>query len=272
MLLSIWMIGKATETEPFEEESPREVVLHPPAVEFEPVDEKKVVEPEIDPTTPGSVEGFVMFVGEKKARAVIALGTDPYCDRFYAGRELLSERWVWGENDTVENVLVHVTAGLPEQKWDAPKEDVILAIEGCRFYPHVTVMRQGQVIDFQSRDRTLHHTTVQSKLTPPIQFNHPVPGAPLMSWWMPEKPELGIYVKCDVHAWMNGYIHAMSHPFYDLTGEQGSFIIGDLPPGEYELSLWHEVKAFRDSVVPIKVKIEPGKTTRVDFTIKPAQK
>lgn len=272
MLLSIWMIGKATETEPFEEESPREVVLHPPVVELEPVGEKKVVAQVIDPLTPGSVEGFVRFEGEKKPRTVINLGNDSYCLKFYPDGQMLNERWVWGENDTLENVLIHVTAGLPALKWEAPKEDVILAIEGCRFVPHVTVMRQGQVIDFQSRDRTLHHTTVQSTLSPPIQFSHLQPGAPLMSWWMPEKSELGIYVKCDVHAWMNGYIHAMSHPFYDLTGKQGAFKIADLPAGEYELSLWHEVKAFRESVVPVKVRIEPGKTTRVDFTIKPGQK
>lgn len=270
MLLSIWMIGKATETEPFEEESPREVVLHPPAVEFEPVGERKIVEKEIDPTTPGSVEGFVKFAGEKKPRAVINIGNDSYCLKFYPDSQVLDERWVWGENDTLENVLVHVTAGLPERAWPIPASPVVMELKECRFNPHVVVAMSRQLVEFRHVDQTLHHAHVWANSTPQYGEAQPRPD---WGWaWMARAPEIGVFVKCAVHPWMNGYIHAMSHPFYDLTGKQGSFKIGDLPPGEYELSLWHEVKAFRDSVVPIKVKIEPGKTTRVDFTIKPAQK
>ena len=268
--MSIWLIGKATETQPVEEESPREVVLHPPGVEFEPVGERKVVEPEIDPFTPGSVEGFVRFAGEKKPRIVISLAGDAYCQNAYLGRELFSEKWVWGEEDTVQNVLVHVTGGLPQKIWNPPTETKHVRLEECRFSPHVLAVMSGQPVGFQTNETNFHPTQIRPKLSPPMSFLQS--DRDMILPWLPEIPELGIEVTCDRHSWMSGYIHVLSHPFFDLTGPQGSFTIADLPPGEYELSLWHEVKAFRDSVVPIKVKIEPGKTTRVDFTIKPEQK
>jgi len=47
--------------------------------------------------------------------------------------------------------------------------------------------------------------------------------------------EMMIPVGCDVHPWMRAYISVFSHPFYAGTGADGSFSIGDLPAGEYEV-------------------------------------
>ena len=85
-------------------------------------------------------------------------------------------------------------------------------------------------------------------------------------------PEIGLYIKCDVHNWMNAYIHIFDHPFYAVTGKDGSFEIPNLPPGEYELTVWHELQAFKADRQMISVTIEAGKTAKVQFTYRPKPK
>jgi hypothetical protein len=46
-----------------------------------------------------------------------------------------------------------------------------------------------------------------------------------------EKPET-IRVGCDVHAWMQAYVHVLGHPYFAVTGPDGAFTLKDVPPGE----------------------------------------
>ena len=47
-------------------------------------------------------------------------------------------------------------------------------------------------------------------------------------------------IQCDVHPWMEGYMYVTEHGYADVTGEKGYARLNDLPPGEYELTIWHE--------------------------------
>ena len=57
-----------------------------------------------------------------------------------------------------------------------------------------------------------------------------------------EKP---ITVGCDVHGWMKAKIWVSPHPYVARTGEDGSFVIENVPEGE-ELSIvaWHESPGY----------------------------
>ena len=39
--------------------------------------------------------------------------------------------------------------------------------------------------------------------------------------------------KCDVHGWMNSYAGVLDHPYFAVTGTDGTFSIDMLPPGDY---------------------------------------
>jgi hypothetical protein len=71
---------------------------------------------------------------------------------------------------------------------------------------------------------------------------------------------------------MVGWVHVMSHPYYAVTGEDGSFTLRGLPPGEYEIGAVHE--ASRLVVAPERhtVKVEAGGTAKVDFVYKDGAK
>jgi uncharacterized protein (DUF2141 family) len=76
--------------------------------------------------------------------------------------------------------------------------------------------------------------------------------------------EVMIPVKCDVHPWMSGWIGVQNHPYAVVTGDDGSFSLANLPPGEYEVEAWHE--KYGTSVQKITVGAKETKT--VDFSFK----
>ena len=56
------------------------------------------------------------------------------------------------------------------------------------------------------------------------------PGSPpIDTKW--EKPEF-IAVKCNIHPWMHGYFVVLKTSRYGITGDDGTFTIKDVPPGQ----------------------------------------
>jgi hypothetical protein len=79
-----------------------------------------------------------------------------------------------------------------------------------------------------------------------------------------DKPEVWIPVGCDVHPWMRAYVAVVPHPFFAVTGEDGSFEIRGLPAGEYEIEAVHE-KLERQSQ---KVTVKDGEAATLTLTFK----
>lgn len=79
-----------------------------------------------------------------------------------------------------------------------------------------------------------------------------------------KNPEIMVQMKCDVHPWMSSYIGVVAHPFFAVTGEDGSFRIQNLPAGTYTLEVWRE----RLGTQTQQVTVADGETKEVDFTFK----
>ena len=73
-----------------------------------------------------------------------------------------------------------------------------------------------------------------------------------------------IPVKCNVHPWMRAYIGVVNHPFFAVTGDDGTFTIKGLPPGTYKVEAWHEKYGTKD----MDVTVAPKDTKTVDFAFK----
>jgi plastocyanin len=199
----------------------------------------------------GAINGKVTFDGRPPAMRPIQVSADPGCAALHAeGAPLLTEFMVTGEGSTMANVLVRVTKGLPADKvYPVPAEPVDVTQKDCRYGPHVFVARVGQPIRFSNPDGLQHNV-------------HPLPAVNremnrAMSKTEREfthtftKPEAPFKVKCDVHAWMEAYCAVVDHPFYAVTGPDGTFTIEGLQPGEYEIEAWHEVLGTQRAKVTV---------------------
>jgi plastocyanin len=163
---------------------------------------------------------------------------------------------------TIQNVMVRVIEGLPDRKWPAPSEPVVLNQHGCEYEPHVFGIMEGQTLTVKNSDNTNHNIHFLPKKNQEHNFSQPKEG---MTQDLSLTAEDPFKVKCDVHPWMGAYIGVFKHPFFDTTGEQGTFEIKGLPPGKYVIQAWHEQFGAQD----MTVEVASGETKEVDFTYEP---
>jgi uncharacterized protein (DUF2141 family) len=62
---------------------------------------------------------------------------------------------------------------------------------------------------------------------------------------------------------MRSYIGVVNHPFFAVTGEDGTFTIKGLPPGKYTVEAWHEKYGTKD--VEITVNAKESKSQDFEF-------
>jgi hypothetical protein len=81
------------------------------------------------------------------------------------------------------------------------------------------------------------------------------PGGALNQKFVAERRPIPL--TCDIHPWMKGWIMVFDHPFFAVTGADGSFEIQGVPPGTHNFVLrtgdFGFVTTGRDSGIPVKV-------------------
>jgi hypothetical protein len=115
---------------------------------------------------------------------------------------------------------------------------ILLDNKRCAFTPHVQIAGIGSELLLKNSDPILH--TVHARLGKETLFNVGLPR-----WRQVSKvlDRLGVIrIDCDVlHTWMSAAIVVVSTPYVAVTGEDGLFTIEEIPPGKYDVEIWHEV-------------------------------
>jgi len=65
-----------------------------------------------------------------------------------------------------------------------------------------------------------------------------------------------------VHPWMSAYAGVLNHPFFSVTGQNGSYEIQNLPAGTYALEAWHEKYGTQTA----RVTVDEVAAATADFT------
>jgi hypothetical protein len=130
----------------------------------------------------------------------------------------------------------------------------------CRYEPHVFGIRAGQTLEIVNSDPTLHNVHALPASQPEFNLGMPVQNMRLKKKF--EKPEVMVKFKCDVHPWMSAYAGVVAHPFFAVSGPDGTFTLPDLPEGQYVLEAWHE----NLGVLSQTVEVRGGETTEAGFT------
>jgi plastocyanin len=189
------------------------------------------------PTTAGaSVRGVVKFEGTAPKPKLISMSADPSCAKQHPA-PVFAQEVVTDAKGDLQNVVVFVSEGLGDRTFDAPMQPVVVEQKGCMYQPHVLAVRANQPLHVVNDDPTLHniHPTPANNR----EWNKAeLPGSSLDETFARE--EIAIPVKCNVHPWMHGYVAVFKHPFFAVTGKDGSFDLSSLPPGTYTIKAWHE--------------------------------
>ncbi len=213
------------------------------------------------------IKGKVVFKGDpskkKYKRTKLDTSKDPNCAK--AKKSIGSWKIILNKNTdpmTIRNVLVSVNDGLPDRRYDPPSEPAVLDQVGCQYAPHVLGIMDGQTLRVQNGDTTNHNIHFLPKVNQEMNFTQPKKGMTRDITLTKEEP---FKVKCDVHPWMGCYIGVFEHPFFDVTGKEGTFELKNLPPGKYVIEAWHE--AFGTQT--LTVEVASGETREANFIYEP---
>ncbi len=215
-------------------------------------------------TVAGGISGTVKYEGSVPNLRPVSMDADPGCAKKHSA-PAKSEVLVLGDGNTLANVFVRVSEGVPAKSYPAPQQAVVLDQQGCRYTPHVMGIMVGQPLKILNSDGLLHNVHALPSVNQP--FNQAMPASVTESVKTFTKEEAMFKIKCDVHPWMGAYVSVLSHPFFGVTGSDGAFKITGLPAGSYTLEAWHEKLGTRTA----KVTISGDETQTANFSFSPPQ-
>ena len=218
-----------------------------------------VVASPVDPATAGAITGTIRFTGTAPAPEPINRSSDPFCEQLGAAT---TETVVAGSGSTLQNVFVYVKDGLGDRAFPVPSTAAVLDQKGCRYVPHVLGIQVGQTLEILSSDNTLHNVHAIPEQNREFNKAHQMAG--IKHTHVFSTREVMVPFKCDVHRWMNAYVGVLDHPYYSVTGPNGTFELKGLPPGTYTIEAWHEKLGTQTQTVTIGEK----QTSDVEFTFK----
>ena len=216
----------------------------------------------IDVDRGGTIEGIVTLKGpipEPKGFNLITFPDPAYCGRISNGQgwRLLYDFVVDSQGGLKDAIVL--LEGIEAGK---PFEISVPLIEArdCMFQPFMTIVRNGHAVEVVNMDPVMHdiqgyETSLEAGarvlFNTPLVMNHEhhrgdlyathdhAPGKSLVGPIYLNKGRRTFYMQCGFHAFMESWAMAVNNPYYSLTDAHGKFTIEQIPPGTYQLVVWH---------------------------------
>lgn len=132
------------------------------------------------------------------------------------------------------------------------------------FHPSLVVVPVGGKVEFPNHDPFFHNVfslfngkrfdlgLYESGTTRFVQF---------------DKPGIS-YIFCNIHAEMSAVVIALATPYYAISDARGDISIPDVPPGRYEMRVYHSgVSAENLHALDREITVSPGETSLGNFTL-----
>ncbi|MBT3012231.1 MAG: hypothetical protein KUF77_06465 [Candidatus Thiodiazotropha sp. (ex Lucina aurantia)] len=214
----------------------------------------------------GTITGSVKFAGKDKDPKVYSITKDN--DVCGTGQRKID--YVRVNNGHLMDTVVYLEKVKEGKPFPADVGDASIDQKGCEFNPFLQVMKNKSKLSAVNSDPVLHniHTyeLIRGDAKGPkktlTNVSQPDPGTVTNTIKMKRGP--AIKVECDAHDFMHGFVFVAKNPYFAKVAEDGTFSIGDVPPGSYTIKAWHGMLKNKKA----KVKVEAGGTATVDFTFK----
>ena len=154
-------------------------------------------------------------------------------------------------------VILEPTDGEPSE---APAEAALMDQLGLAFLPRQLMVRRGQPIEFVNSESLAHNVH--------LRFTENDSTVYIADMDPDDRREIvieqeGAYdVTCDLHPGMRALIYVTSSPFAAFAETDGTFVIGEVPPGSYTARVWSAATGLGDAR---QVDVS-GPSTQLDLT------
>ncbi len=186
--------------------------------------------------------------------------TDAVCAKL-APAPQYDEALVADATGGLRNVFVFVKEGLdPAAGVAVPADPVVLTQRQCRFEPRVLGVQAGQPLAIVNEDATLHNVHAKPQINAPFNIGQPTAG--MRATQVFTRPELMVPLTSDIRPWMTAFVAVVTHPFFAVSGPDGTFAIEGVPPGQYTLEARHETLGTATD----RITVGRDQTASVSFT------
>ncbi|MBI1722422.1 MAG: carboxypeptidase regulatory-like domain-containing protein [Gemmatimonadetes bacterium] len=191
----------------------------------------------VDTTTAATITGRIAFTGTKPAMQRIDMSEEATCAQKHPDGAF-TESVVVNDDGTLRNVFIYVKSGLPANlTFPVPSAPVEIDQDGCVYLPHVFGIQVGQTLSIRNSDGLLHNIKAVPTTNRPFNISQPMNMTTARTF---ASSEIMVPLQCNVHSWMSAFVGVLPHPYFSVSGADGAFRIGRLPPGTYEIEAWHE--------------------------------
>lgn len=177
------------------------------------------------------LEGQVELAGPVPAPTYVDVDRDPAACGTAPKR---SARLLVSEQGGVQNAVVHLPHAPAHASDGRP---AVVDQRGCEFVPHVLCVRPGDTVRFLNSDPAVHEGRCFHEAQMLTRFSMAPRGRAVERQFAEEGPLL---VRCGLHPWMHAWIYVVAEGRYTVTDAEGRFVLQDVPPGIYDLEVWHE--------------------------------
>jgi len=210
-------------------------------------------------TDGGTISGTVSIAGEVPERKPLkVIKNHEVC-----GDQVPNDTLIVGPNKGVRYAVVTIE-NISKGRASEIGEVHSLDNKQCAFSPHVLAAAVGQWLVLKNTDSILHtadaisggNTLFNIGLWPGREVRRPIayPGI--------------VHITCGVHPWMSAYVVVTDNPYHAVTDIYGDYQIDDVPPGTYEVRVWHELLG----TVEKEVRVFPRGRSKVDFSLAAGKK
>lgn len=179
----------------------------------------------------GAVRGTVTVTGDPPplVPAMVAKLPEGACPRAH---ELHRKLYRQGAERTLADVLVTVTE---YQGYLPPRGDAVrVEMKGCAFDGRILAMTFGQHFDVFNLDAQAYMPRLVGTATYALRVAMPG-GAPVPIF----APQPGQYMLVDqTRDYLRADVFVLNYPTFDVTGLDGRFDIGGIPPGDVKMTVY----------------------------------
>ncbi len=184
---------------------------------------------------------------------------DANCGKLHAG-PVKTRFYAVNDKAQLADVVVSLK-GAGVKASGAPATPVVLDQVGCEYVPYVAAVQAGQKLLVKNSDPFMHNVHALPAAAGNKEANKAqMPKAPDLEFAF-ATPEPFLKFKCDVHPWMFSYVSVFDHPYFAVTGKDGSFKIANVPPGKYTLEVLHRKAAPIGAAVTKEIEVKDQSVT-----------
>ncbi|MEO5801898.1 MAG: hypothetical protein ABIR24_00085 [Verrucomicrobiota bacterium] len=206
-----------------------------------------------------SISGKIILKGTPPPERELSLNAD--CGKLRT-TILKTRLYVVAEGGALADVFVYIKEGLDGKTFAPPTKTILLDQVGCEYIPYVVGLQTKQKLLVRNSDPTMHNVHVLPKNSGNKESNKAQTSNSANLEYTFDTPEFFMTYKCEVHGWMYAYVNVVEHPFFAVSGKDGTFQIENVPEGKYLVEAYHR-KAGK---LTKEISVADGKSQPLEFT------